>query len=136
MSEKLNRPKGNFRTTRRQIFRIYLFLWGVALIVSGALVLLSVTHAYSAFLGAHIFILPNLYFAYKALDTRVQAPEKVLKLMYISEIWKVALTFLGFGLVFKFIEPISPLSIFLVYVLMHLLHMVAQTKLNNRFLKL
>ncbi|MGB0732252.1 MAG: ATP synthase subunit I [Pontibacterium sp.] len=136
MSEQLTRPRGNFRTTRRQTLKVYLFLCVIGLIVSSVLTLKGFVYAYSSLLGVIIFIVPHLYFAHKAFDARVQGADKVLKLMYISEIWKVALTIIGFALAFKFVEPISPLSIFLVYVLMHLLHMGAQMKLNKRFLKL
>jgi len=125
------------RATRKQIFRIYLIQALIALVLSGALLLKDFVTAYSALLGAGLYLIPNLYFANRALKGKPgQTANRALAEMYVSEIWKMGISILAFATVFILVQPLSPFSLFGTFILMQITGWFAQMKLNNRFLKL
>ncbi|WP_415892917.1 ATP synthase subunit I [Neptuniibacter sp. PT8_73] len=93
--------------------------------------------AYSALLGGALYLLPNLYFADRALRFSAgQNAKQALAEMYVSQIWKMALSAVGFAAVFILIQPLNPFSLFGTFILMQILGWIGQMNLNTRFLKL
>jgi ATP synthase protein I len=79
---------------------------------------LSVVHGYSAFLGGLICTLPNAYFAYRSFVYQgAHAAEQIIKGFYKAEAVKLTLTALLFGLTFKFVRPLEPLTLFITFFL-------------------
>lgn len=125
------------RRTRKQIFRIFLIQALVTLTVGLILSPLGLVEAYSALLGGGLYLLPNIYFAHRALQFREkQSARMALTEMYVSQIWKMAISAIGFAIVFVMIQPLNPFSLFGTFILIQILGWIAQMKLNNRFLKL
>lgn len=124
------------QATRKKIFHIYLIQTIVVVVVSALLLLHSTVVAYSALLGAALYLIPNLYFAHRALKSNGQSARHALAEIYVSEIWKMGISILAFATVFIFVKPLSPFSLFSTFILMHVSGLIAQVKLNNRFLKL
>jgi len=124
------------QATRKKIFHIYLIQTIVVVVVSALLLLHSTVVAYSALLGAALYLIPNLYFAHRALKSNGQSARRALAEIYVSEIWKMGISILAFATVFILVKPLSPFSLFSTFILMHVSGLIAQVKLNNRFLKL
>lgn len=125
------------QVTRKKIFRIFLIQAAIAVLLSGALLLIDLKTAYSALLGAALYLIPNIYFANRALKSKPgQTANKALAEMYASEIWKMGISILAFASVFILVKPLSPFSLFSTFILMQIIGWIAQVKLNNRFLKL
>ncbi|MDI3324171.1 ATP synthase subunit I [Pontibacterium granulatum] len=125
------------QVTRKKIFRIFLIQAAIAVFVSGGLLLIDIVTAYSTLLGAALYLIPNLYFANRALKSRPgQSPNTALVELYASEIWKMGISIVAFAAVFILVEPLSPFSLFVTFILMQISGWIAQMNLNNRFLKL
>ncbi|MBN3561951.1 ATP synthase subunit I [Aliamphritea spongicola] len=97
----------------------------------------SIVAGYSALLGGAIYLLPNTWAAWKLLT----APEQqnagtVVRQAYVSQIWKMAMTTVGFALVFVKIQELNPFSIFSTYIGLHLVGLYIRLRLNKRFQKL
>ncbi|WP_020405474.1 F0F1 ATP synthase subunit I [Hahella ganghwensis] len=83
----------------------------------------SSVHGYSALLGGLICTLPNCYFAYRTFAYRgASAARHIVKNFYRAEAVKLGLTALLFGLVFKFVQPLEPGSLFLVFFIVQVVH--------------
>lgn len=136
--DKGNRKHGvHSQKNRSRIFRIFLIQAGVCIFLSASLMLHSQNMALSALLGGGLYLLPNLYFAHRALTFREkQSAERALAEMYMSQIWKMGISILAFAAVFILIQPLNPFSLFGTFILMQIVGWIAQVKLNNRFLKL
>lgn len=67
----------------------------------------------SAFLGGMVWFLPNLYFAHKLFGQLGKIPPKhMVKVFYIAEVVKLALSVIFFVLIIKFLSvAIGPLFI-------------------------
>ncbi len=130
---------GRLQQRSRQAFlRIYLIQFLLLLLVSaGALVLGTVT-AYSALLGGLLYLLPNLYFTWRVLYSKRPADtaQQVVISLYASEIGKMLVAALLFSAVFLLVQPLSPFSLFLTFILLQLSGWMLQWRLGNRFLKL
>lgn len=125
------------RKTRRKVFRIFLIQTVLCVILSIVLLLDNLVTAWSALLGGGIYLLPNMYFAHRALAFRdKQSAGRALAEMYVSQIWKMGLSILAFAAVFILIQPLNPFSLFGTFILMQISAWFAQMKLNKRFLKL
>jgi len=125
------------RKTRGRIFRILLVQAVVCLVLAAGLLLVNVETAYSALLGGMLYLLPTLYFADRALRfSDGQSAKQALAEMYMSQIWKMALSAVGFAAVFILIQPLNPFSLFGTFVLMQILGWIGQMNLKSRFLKL
>ena len=136
--DKGNRVQGvHSRRTRKQIFRIFLIQAILSVVVASALLLHSQVTAWSALLGGGLYLLPNLYFADRALTfSKGQTAGKALAEMYVSQMWKMGISILAFAAVFILIHPLNPFSLFGTFILMQITGWLAQIKVNNRFLKL
>jgi ATP synthase protein I len=108
---------------RKLIQRLLLVQVGLTLLITALLWLLKdwVT-AYSALLGGMIYLIPSLYQARKVFaPVESSNIRQILRDLYKSEIWKMALTIVLFGVVFSSVRPIEPFSIFSVFILMQVM---------------
>mgnify|MGYP003914117215 FL=1 len=138
MGQKKQQQGVHSRKVRKRTFRIFLAqMVLVVVLVAGFWGLFGQTEALSAAAAGVIYLVPNLYFASRALKHRQgDTARRVLAQMYVSEIWKMGMTALLFAAVFILVRPLSPFSLFGTYILLHLTGWVAQVLLNNRFQKL
>ena len=89
------------------------------LAVSAGCLMLGVTQAYSALLGGLLYLLPNLYFAWRAFsDKNVDSAQRVVIRMYASEIGKMMLAVALFSATFLLVQPLSPFSLFGTFILL------------------
>lgn len=135
---KGNRKHGvHSQRTRNRIFKIFLIQAGICVALSAALLAHSLVTAWSALLGGGLYLLPNLYFAHRALTFREkQSAKMALAEMYMSQIWKMSISILAFAAVFILIQPLNPFSLFGTFILMQISGWIAQMNMNKRFLKL
>lgn len=135
---KGNRKHGvHSQRTRNRIFKIFLIQAGICVALSVTLLAHSLVTAWSALLGGGLYLLPNLYFAHRALTFREkQSAKMALAEMYMSQIWKMSISILAFAAVFILIQPLNPFSLFGTFILMQITGWIAQMNMNKRFLKL
>ncbi len=135
---KRNRKHGvHSQKNRNRIFRIFLIQAVMCAALSALLLLHSQVMALSALLGGGLYLLPNLYFAHRALAVREkESAKRALAEMYVSQIWKMGISILAFAAVFILVQPLNPFSLFGTFILMQIAGWVGQMKLNKRFLKL
>lgn len=126
------------RRVKARVYRVYMIQAGLTVLVSTLCWLIAGQQAgVSALAAGFIYLVPNVYFAGRALQhRRGDTARRVLAQMYVSEIWKMGMTALLFAAVFMLVRPLSPFSLFGTYILLHLTGWVAQIALNNRFQKL
>ncbi|HEY5717761.1 MAG TPA: ATP synthase subunit I [Motiliproteus sp.] len=91
---------------------------------------------YSALLGGLIYLVPSLYQAKQVLthnhSNNIRA---TLRELYKSEIWKMALTAVLFGVVFTLVKPIEPFPLFGVFIVMQLIAWLAPIVQNQQFFR-
>ncbi len=88
--------------------------------------ILSGVHGYSALLGGIICLIPNAYFAYRTFAYQgAQAARKIVNSFYKAEAVKLGLTALFFGLTFKYVKPLEPLSLFMTFFIVQVVHWLA-----------
>ena len=138
MKDKGNRVQGvHSRKTRKQVFKIFLIQAILSVVIASALLLHDRVTAWSSLLGAGLYLLPNLYFADRALTfTKGQTAGRALAEMYVSQMWKMGISILAFAAVFILIQPLNPFSLFGTFILLQITAWLAQMKVNSRFLKL
>lgn len=86
--------------------------------------------AKSALLGGLVAIVPNAYFAWRAMRyNQTRSAAAVLGSMYAGELGKIALSAVMFALVFKFVETLAIKTFFIVFVLVLLTGALAAAKL-------
>lgn len=79
----------------------------------------------SAAAGCLVFILPSAYFTFSALPRPLEGePSWFLISFFKGQVGKLALTAVGFALVFRFVSPLHVLSFFMVYSALLLTHIV------------
>jgi len=138
MGQRKQQQGVHSRRAKARAYRVYLIQVVLVGLISVVLWLFSgQTAALSSLAAAAIYLIPNVYFASRALKHRNgDSARHVLAQMYVSEIWKMGMTALLFAAVFMLVRPLSPFSLFGTYILLHLTGWVAQVMLNNRFQKL
>ena len=113
---------------RPPIFRIPLTQLIVLLPISLATWWLDTTLAYSIFLGGLIHLIPNTFFAQRAF--RVQGASARYATMWsfsLGQTIKFLLTLLGFGMVFLLVKPLNVVAVFLSYIAVALIGLIAAT---------
>lgn len=117
-SAQLKRPK---------VIRVVGLQALVTLLVSGGCWLSGDTVlAYSSLLGGMVCFLPNLYFAWQVfLHQGAQAAKQIVKSFYRAEAVKFGLTAVLFALVFILVRPLNPISFFLTYAVVQVVHWLA-----------
>jgi len=130
-------PKSKFvKRTHKKVVRIFQIQVAFTVAVAFLAAFYSITAAYSALLGGLLYLLPNIFFAWRVLSRQSNTPRGVLADMYIGEIWKMAITILLFAVIFILVPTVSPFSLFLTFILLHILNWYLQMKIDYRFLKL
>jgi ATP synthase protein I len=130
-------PKSKFaKRTHKKVVRIFQIQVAFTVAVAFIAAFYSITAAYSGLLGGLLYLLPNIFFAWRVLSRQSNTPRGVLTDMYIGEIWKMAITILLFAMVFILVPTVSPFSLFLTFILLHVLNWYLQMKIDYRFLKL
>lgn len=126
-------PAARSRHGRRSFggfMRIFAYQAALVLLVSAACLLLGTVEAYSALLGGLLYLLPNLYFTWRALGNRHDSSARhVLVSMYASEIGKMMLAVALFSATFLLVRPLSPFSLFGTFILLQLSGWMLQVKL-------
>ncbi len=88
---------------------------------------------YSALLGGLVYLLPALYQAKQVLShNHSNNIRAILRELYKSEIWKMALTMVLFGLVFTLVKPIEPFPLFGVFIVLQLSAWLAPIVQNQK----
>ncbi|MCW8886324.1 MAG: ATP synthase subunit I [Motiliproteus sp.] len=126
--------KGRTTSRNHKLIQQMLLIQMVAtLVISGVLYpLAGMVNAYSALLGGLIYLIPSLYQAKKIFSSNNSNNIRViLRDLYKSEIWKMALTIVLFGIVFSSVKPIEPFPIFGVFILMQLIAWITPLLLNK-----
>jgi len=83
--------------------------------------------AYSALLGGLIYLLPQLWHAWRHFNNRTpETANRALAELYAGQIWKMALMAMLFALSFVLIEPLSGFSLFAALLLMQVMNLVMQ----------
>jgi ATP synthase protein I len=131
------KPGKHTQATRRRVIRIFLIQALLIAIIAVITLIYGVTQAYSVLLGGLLYLLPNAYFAKRLLFSRQNSSvNRALAEMYIGQIWKMAISIVGFSAVFIMVRPLSPFSLFLAFILLQVSGWYLQMKANHRFLKL
>ena len=116
---------------RPPVHRIVLVQLSVSLVIAALFLLRSPEAAYSSLAGGLICAIPNAYFAFKAFQyVGAQQIRHVLRAFYQGGMWKLVLTGIGFGLAFKFLQPIDYLALFSTFVLVQCINVFA-SKIAN-----
>ena len=69
--------------------------------------------AYSVFIGALVYFVPNMYFVYRAFKySGATSAKMILRSFYAGESIKLFMTAILFGLTFALVKPISILAVF------------------------
>ncbi len=131
------KPGKHTQATRQRVIRIFL-IQALLVVVMAVIALFSgMTQAYSVILGGVLYLLPNAYFAKRLLFSRQNSSaNRALAEMYIGQIWKMAISIVGFAAVFIMVRPLSPFSLFFAFILLQISGWYLQMKANYRFLKL
>jgi len=135
-----NTPNNKGTTTHKQRKQFYALIsvqLVIALVVSVVVWLSSGAVAgYSALLGGSIYLIPYMYQASRVLMSHINNNlRQSVRELYKSEIWKMALTMVLFGLVFTLVKPLEPFSLFGVFILMQLISWLAPLMLNHTLFK-
>lgn len=117
------------RRSIRGLRQIFLQQAALILLVSAACLVLGVTAAYSALLGGLLYLLPNLYFAWRAFSGQsTDNAQRVVIRMYASEIGKMMLAVALFSATFMLVHPLSPFPLFGTFMLLQLSGWILQMK--------
>jgi len=109
--------RSGLEKTRITAYRQVLLAATSALFVSIILLIFSgFTASVSAFLGGVVWVLPNLYFAHKLFGQLGKIPpQHMVKIFYIAEGVKLALSVLFFVLIIKFLLFVAIVPLFVGY---------------------
>tara|TARA_R110001583_G_scaffold84711_3_gene222516 strand:- start:453 stop:875 length:423 start_codon:yes stop_codon:yes gene_type:complete len=135
---KIANNKGMTNHRQRKQFQTLVLVQVAVVVTVSLLVWLTsgTTTGYSALLGGLIYLIPYIYQASRVLkaSTGISLKQSVQEL-YKSEIWKMALTMVLFGLVFTLVKPLEPFSLFGVFILMQLISWLAPLMQNHTLFK-
>ena len=128
--------RGRTTSKNRAVMQQVLLIQSLmALLVAGMLYLYQdVVSAYSALLGGFIYLLPSLYQVRKVFSPASSNNiHQVLGDLYKSEIWKMALTIVLFGVVFSMVRPIDSFSILGVFIMMQITAWLVPLLMRHRY---
>lgn len=95
--------------------------------------LIEPTVAKSATFGGLLFIVPNAYFTFYAFRFRGAAwTYRITRSFYRGQTGKLALTAVGFALVFRFVDPLHNVGFFSVFALMMAVHIGVAASISSR----
>ncbi len=78
------------------------------------------TAGVSALLGGATAVVPNGFLAARLLRASTASASGMMRSAWLGEIGKVVLTVLGFGVIFGYVRPLSPLAVFGGYIVAQL----------------
>lgn len=103
---------------RPPVYRIALVQFGLTVFLAIIFLLKGPQAALSALAGGLTCTIPNAYFMYKTfLYMGARQVHLVMKSFYQGGSGKLILTMLGFGLTYRFLQPVDYLALFLSFVL-------------------
>ncbi|MCP5325899.1 MAG: ATP synthase subunit I [Oceanospirillaceae bacterium] len=103
---------------RPPVYRIALIQLGLTAILTVLFLFKGPQAAISALAGGLTCTIPNAYFMYKTfLYMGARQVQLVMKSFYQGGGGKLILTMLGFGLTYKFLQPVDYLALFLSFAL-------------------
>lgn len=109
---------------------------GAALLLSGVLLAIDLTTAYSALLGSLVFVIPNAYFAFKSFAfSGARAARQIVNSLYKGEAVKLVLTAVLFTAVFVLVKPLNVLALFGAYMALQMTNWLAPLLLSQRSLR-
>jgi len=96
------------------IYKIFFVQMTVILIIcAGYYWLYGNVAAYSSLIGGLIFVIPQLYFGFKAfLYSGARSIQKIVVNFYKGESSKILIIALSFALIFKFVKPLDYLALY------------------------
>lgn len=116
------------------IFTVTALPLGILLI--GVLLLTAIfdwVEGYSALLGGLAVILPNMIFVWLAFrHGGASNARNIVNAFYVGETIKLSFVALWIGLVFWQVDPVSPASLFVAFIVTQAASMVAATRLHAR----
>lgn len=106
------------RINKPPIIKIFLAQMALTLAICAAYYVMSGSvAAYSSLLGGVIFVLPQLYFGFKAfLYSGARSTQKIVVNFYKGESTKLITIAVGFALVFKFVDPLHYLALYSTFI--------------------
>ena len=103
------------------------------LLVSGGLLWIDTTAAYSALLGGLISVAPSYYFARQAFRFRgARFARHITRAFYLGAAGKFLLTAVGFALVFTMVKPLNAVVLFTAYGVVALSHWAIAAFIGQR----
>lgn len=126
VAEQIVASASNSQIVRPPLVNVILVQFCIVLCLSVLGSFISMVHGYSALLGGVICAVPNAWFAYRSFAFQgARAANRIVKSFYKAEAVKLALTALLFGMTFKFVDPIEPLTLFIAFILVQMVHWLA-----------
>jgi len=113
--------------TRERYFTTLKYQAIILFLMSLLLALFDFVVAYSALLGGLIFLLPQIWHAWRHFNKPSGVtPNRALAELYAGQIWKMALMATFYALVFVLIHPLSGFSLFATLLLMQVINLLMQ----------
>lgn len=95
--------------------------------------LFSRVEGYSALLGGLAVVLPNMIFAQLAFRSGgARNARSIVNGFFVGEAIKLSFVAVWIGLVFKWVDPVSPAPLFMAFIAMQMLSLYAATRLKPR----
>ena len=111
------------RITRPPYINVVLTQFVAALCIATVASFFSTVHGYSSLLGGLICAIPNAWFAFRSFEYQgARAAQQIVKNFYRAEAIKLGLTAVLFGLTFKLVDPLEPLTLFVTFFLVQVVH--------------
>ncbi|HTR01381.1 MAG TPA: ATP synthase subunit I [Candidatus Acidoferrum sp.] len=107
----------------------------LALVVTAvmAFLVLDRTGALSVLAGALVSFVPGTLFTLKYFQySGARAMERVVRNAYIAEMMKLVMMGLGFALVFRIVDQVQPLMVFVGFLVVHVASLVMVVKATGR----
>jgi ATP synthase protein I len=128
--------KQQSEASHRQAFRFIITQLVATIVLSAVSLIFDFTIAYSSLTGGLIATLANAWFAIKVFRARpTVAPETLLTLFYVGEIYKFIFTGAMFVMAFVLIKPINVVALLVTYFLIHMtpavMNALSREALNN-----
>lgn len=139
MNQKSNHNsyKDFWEPLQRKSWRITIVLALIVVLASGGIFLLDRIAAVSVLIGGVIYLVPHSYQVWRIFNRQeFGTPKAAVVDLYLGEVWKVLIYIILLALALRFVQPVSPLSIFLTFALLQILNTGLQALSDKRFLKL
>lgn len=88
--------------------------------------------AWSFLCGGLVHVVPGVYFARQAFQTRKTGVAEVAKAFYLGEAVRFVLTALGFAMVFALLRPLNAIAVFAGFGVMWVVQLAGAFWLSGR----